>query len=439
MGLRGSGRFRSPNYVSAGRGGNFMTKVARPYWLDFSERAFSFNFIAFSFVMFSCWFPTGFSATFSSFAFLFALPLFFYRMDWASVSLFEKVGLALFGWLLLSIFWSQAGVLDSLGYLSEYRLYFMLPVFAAALLFLPNTQKWALYAAVIGAVIALVTSYGLGLRWWKIQGIQLSLADRVYHGFIMSTLLLVALLVARNATGMIRLAATVVAVLTVYNVLNIETGRTGYLQVIAVCLIFVALSFSRLQAAVLAFIAALAFGVAYLSLGQFNAQVNHTLTNFERMVVNDDYQSSAGNRLEFYRGAIQIGVDNPLGGVGVGDVVTELKDRADSGQIRIVTDNVHSEFMNMLIAGGLPALFLFLVFVLSIFWVGFRYRKTDRAIGDALTGISVIVFVSAIFNSTIKDYGEKNALLIILSLLVAKLFSDRTLFGKNVAITASEK
>ena len=128
-----------------------------------------------------------------------------------------------------------------------------------------------------------------------------------------------------------------------------------------------------------------------------------------------------------------------MGGVGVGDVVTELKDRADSGQIRIVTDNVHSEFMNMLIAGGLPALFLFLVFVLSISWVGFRYRKTDRAIGDALTGISVIVFVSAIFNSTIKDYGEKNALLIILSLLVAKLFSDRTLFGKNVAITASEK
>ena len=72
-----------------------------------------------------------------------------------------------------------------------------------------------------------------------------------------------------------------------------------------------------------------------------------------------------------------------------------------------LTDNVHSEFMNMLIAGGLPALFLFLVFVLSISWVGFRYRKTDRAIGDALTGISVIVFVSAIFNSTIKDYGEK--------------------------------
>ncbi len=60
-----------------------MIAVDKPWWLRFSERAFSFNFIAFSFVMFSCWFPTGFSATFSTFAFLFALPLFFSRVDWA--------------------------------------------------------------------------------------------------------------------------------------------------------------------------------------------------------------------------------------------------------------------------------------------------------------------------------------------------------------------
>jgi O-antigen ligase len=402
-----------------------MTTVDQPWWLRFSERAFSFNFIAFSFVMFSCWFPTGFSATFSTLAFLFALPLFFSRVGWANISLFEKVGLTLFAWLLLSIFWSDADVLDSLGYLSEYRLYFMVPVFAAALLCLPNTQKWALYAAVLGAVIALITSYGLGLGWWKIEGAQLSLANRIYHGFIMSALLLVALLVARHTHGVFSVAAVVIALLTAYNVLNIETGRTGYLQVIAVSFTFVVLSFSRLQAVTLALVTAVAFGVAYFSLDQFNARVDQTLANVERMVVNDDYQSSAGYRLEFYRGAIQIGADHPVGGVGVGDVVSELENRANSGQIRIVTDNVHSEFMNMLIAGGVPALLLFLAFVSLIAWVGFQYRKSDRAVGDALIGISVIVFVSALFNSTIKDYGEKHALLIMLSLLAAKLLADR--------------
>jgi len=237
--------------------------------------------------------------------------------------------------------------------------------------------------------------------------------------------LLVALLVARHTNGMFRVVAVVIALLTAYNVLNIETGRTGYLQVIAVSFIFVVLSFSRLQAAILALVATVAFGTAYLSLDQFNARVGQTLANVERMMVNDDYQSSAGYRLEFYRGAIQIGADNPVGGVGVGDVVAELENRAKSGQIRIVTDNVHNEFMNMLMAGGVPALLLFSAFVMLIAWVGFQYRKFDRAVGDALTGISVIVFVSALFNSTIKDYGEKHALLIMLSLLAAKILADR--------------
>ena len=414
-----------------------MTTVVKPWWLRFSERALSFNFIAFSFVMFSCWFPTGFSATFSTFAFLFALPLFFSRVEWGNISLFEQAGLVLFAWLLLSVFWSEAGVLDSLGYLSEYRLYFMVPVFAAALLCLPNTQKWALYAALLGAVIALITSYGLGLGWWKIEGAHLSLANRIYHGFIMSALLLVALLVARDTNGVFRVVAVVIALLTAYNVLNIETGRTGYLQVIAVSFTFAVLSFSRLQAVTLALVTAVAFGVAYFSLDQFNARVDQTLANVERMVLNNDYQSSAGYRLEFYRGAIQIGADHPVLGVGVGDVVAELENRANSGQIRVVTDNVHSEFMNMLIAGGVPAFLLFLVFVFLIAWVGFKYRKSDRVVGDVLIGISTIVLVSAFLNSTIKDYGEKHALLIILSLLATKILAQREMLLKEMAILDS--
>ena len=375
--------------------------------------------------MFSCWFPTGFSAVFSTFAFLFALPLFFSRADLANISLFEKAGLVLFAWLSLSIFWSEVGVPDSLGYLSEYRLYFMVPVFAAALVSLPSTQQWAFAAAVSGAVIALITSYGLALGFWQIEGANLSLANRVYHGFIMSALLLVSLLVARHTNGVFRITAVVVALSTAYNVLNIEIGRTGYLQVIAVTFIFVVLSFTRLQAAILTLVAAVALGTAYVSLDEFNSRLDQTLVNVERMVVDDDYKSSAGYRLEFYRGAIQIGADNPVGGVGVGDVVAELENRANSGQIRLLTDNVHSEFMNMLMAGGFTAFLLFLAFVSLIAWVGFQYRKSDRAVGDALIGISVIVFVSALFNSTIKDYGEKHALLIMLSLLAAKLLSGR--------------
>ncbi len=411
-----------------------MTISTQSWWLRFSERAFSFSFVIFSFFMFSCWFPTGFSATFSTFAFLFALPLFFSRIEKVKFSLFEKAGLALFTWLLLSIFWSEAGILDSLHYLFEYRLYFMSPVLAVALLNLPNTQKRAICAALLGAVIALFTSYGLGLGWWKIEGAHLSLANHIYHGFIMSALLLHALLVSRHINGMFRFVAILVAVLTLYNVLNIENGRTGYLQIIAVCFIFVVLSFSRIQSGIMVLVAAVGLCFAYVSMDQFNARVDSTVASIENMIVNDDYKSSAGYRLEVYRGAIRMGVDNLAGGVGVGDVVSGLESLTNSGQIRVVTDNVHNEFLNMFLAGGMPALLLFLAFVLLIAWAGFQYRKINRVVGDALIGLSVIIFVSALFNSTIKDYGEKHALLIMLSLLSAKILADRSGSLKNTGI-----
>jgi len=153
--------------------------------------------------------------------------------------------------------------------------------------------------------------------------------------------------------------------------------------------------------------------------------VNQTLANVERMVVSDDYHSSVGYRLEFYRNAINIGLDYPLSGVGVGDVKRTLQSRAETGEIRLLTDNVHSEFMNMLIVGGIPALLLFSGFIVAIAYSGFVMRRQSRWLGDALIGMGVVIFVSALFNSTIKDYGEKHALMIMLSLLAARRVTDR--------------
>lgn len=390
-------------------------------WLRYSERAFAFNFIAFSFVMFSCWFPTGFSATFSTLAFLFALPIFFHRIGSIELNRFEFAGLVLFGWLLLSVVWSDAPMLESLGYLGEYRLYFTLPVLISVLALHPQTQLWAFAAALLGGFIALVTSYGLGLGWWQIEGAHLSLSDRIYHGFIMSNFLLACLLIARETTGVVRLLAGVVALLVAYNVLNIETGRTGYLQVVFVCLTFVVLTFSRIQAVVAISAAVMLIVFSYFSFDQFHNRVNQTVTDVEKMVADDDYNSSAGYRLEFYRGAINVGFDYPLGGVGVGDVTSTLHSKAEAGEIRLLTDNVHSEFMNMLMAGGIPALLLFAGFIMCIAYSGFVVRRQLRWLGDALIGLGVIVLVSAFFNSTIKDYGEKHALIVMLSILGAQL------------------
>ncbi len=399
---------------------NFKGKL-----LFVSEIAFSISFIAFSFVMFSCWFPTGFSATFSTLAFLFALPLFVQQFNWKHISSFEKIGLALFSWLSLSILWSENGIFDTLIHLFEYRLYFMIPVFAGALVGMQYTQNLAFYAALLGSSIALFVSYGLGFGWWHIEGASLSLGNRIFHGFIMSALLLAALLIAREKAGIFRVLAILIGLLTAYNVLSIEIGRTGYMQIISVTFIFLLLTFDRLKLTAINLAIVLAIGSIYLSDGRFTMRITETFADFERALVHDDFLTSVGSRLEFYRGATQIGLQNPVLGVGVGDVVAELQNAFDDGEIKVLTDNVHSEFLNMLVAGGVPALSLFAIFLLCIVKEGIRHRTVDRAAGDFLVGVSLMVFVAALFNSTVKDYGEKHSLMIMLSLLAAKLLADK--------------
>ena len=391
--------------------------------LAFSEKAFSFNFIALTFVMFSCLFPTGFASVFSSLAFIFGLLILFSRLETVDMSYFEKSGLLLFVWLTISILWSSAPLSESIGYLSEYRIYFMLPVYVTALTARERTRNWALVAGTIGSCIALVASYGLGLSWWTIEGANLSLGDRIYHGFIMSFFMLGGLLLARERNGLYRILAILIVCAIFVNVLLIEKGRTGYLLAVLILIIIGALTFTRAIFCVLAVFGCLVLLGLYLNSDRLHSRVNVTLSEVKHAFFSNNIDSSAGFRLEMYRNALVIGSDHAVVGVGVGDVVNTLESKSQIGELRVRTDNVHSEFLNMFIAGGIPALILFISFIFSIGISGVAVRNRSRPLSHGLFGVCMILLISSLFNSTIKDFGEKHVLLIVLSILGSYLVS----------------
>lgn len=398
-----------------------MTTDVLPTWIRYSERAFAVNFVAFSFVMFSCWFTTGFSATFSTLAFVFALPVFFFRMKALFLNKFEKTGLVLFLWLAASVLWSTSPFKDSLDYLGEYRLYFIVPIFTFVLAFNPEVQRYAFRGAVFGAIAALLASYALGFGLLHLEGAHLSLADHIYHGFIMSCLLAVCLVMYRESVGWRKLLVAILASAVFYNVLAIEQGRTGYLQIISVCATLAFLNLSRIRAMTVVGIIVSIVLLSYLVSERLQHRIDLTVRSVQALLVDPNYESSLGMRVAFYSAAIDIGFEHPLTGVGVGDVTKELRDRAESGQMPVLTDNVHSEFLNMFVAGGLPAFFLFVCFLGSIFYTGFIVRRKCRQTGDFFIALGVVVLISALFNSTVKDYGEKHALIIMLSILGGRL------------------
>lgn len=384
------------------------------------EKAFSICFVLFAFVMFSCWFPTGFSATLSTLAFACAIPLSFRGSGRFELLLFEKLGLILFAWLALSISWSQASLAASLESLSEYRIYFMIPIFARALERVPMAVSvWAIVASVLGGLVALVSSYLLATGMIEIEGAKFSLANRIYHGFVMALLLIPFLAFTLKGPVWQKMVSGLISVSIIYNVLNIEIGRTGYLLVLTIlCLFLWWFHFRSVKRSLIfCLILLLCGGVSFFLLERLQIRLIETASNlFHALQGEPVLGASVGLRLEYYQNALEIGLGSPWGGVGIGDMVSTLVGRYESGLMSSVTDNVHSEFLNMLVLGGVPAVILFTSFLYSYGSIGFRCLEKNTYLGWGAVATASVMIVSSLFNSVIKDYGEKHALLLMLSL-----------------------
>ena len=386
-------------------------------WVSYLEVASAVCLGIFAFLLVSSILPTGFVSLFSTLAFLFAVPAVFCQFRFELLTLYEKVGLILLLWLGVTMLWSHGDVSERFTALGEYRIFFLVPLVATVFRASPSYVRYVLSAIIFGACVALVGSYGLAFDIIPSVNQKLSFANRIFHGFVMSHFYLFLLLVARDAKGWIRIFAMFLALATAYNVLNVEIGRTGYIQVLAVTVFFFLVSVPTRYSILVCLLAILGPLFMYGILDSFHDRIIMTIDNVHRAIVYGDIESSAGYRIEFYRAALVLGLQNPIVGVGVGDVAGSLSALFDQGTMKIFTDNLHNEFLNMWVAGGIVAALLFAGFVLSIGIVGYQLRGIDRLKGDLLLGACFLLLISALFNSTIKDYGEKHALILMLSIL----------------------
>jgi len=382
-------------------------------WLRFCFNGFRVCFGVFTFAIFSCLFPTGVVSTFSTLAFFFAIPIFCSRWRDLRLNVFETIGLLLFAWLCLSFAWTESGLLSGLGAVSEYRIYFMIPVFATAILESRNLTPYLVSCSFIGATIALAASFLIFFDVIKVEG-KMSLANSIFHGFIISLLYFASLLAVRETQGKARVFFIALASIAAINVLFVEVGRTGYLQIISATLAYVLICYPKFWRLALAGFVIL---VAVVFLGSIFVLDDYEVLFGTLVEKLRDGQHGYSNslRLDYYQGALFLGANNFPWGVGVGDAVMVLEKAFLEGRMRYLTDNVHSEFLNMWLVGGLPALVLFSLFIASIIRTGVMAIPKHKLVGELMVGFGFIVIIGAMFNSVIKDFGEKHVILIALA------------------------
>jgi len=388
-----------------------------------SRNILCFLFYAFGAVISLRVIPTGFISTFYWLFIIFCcIALIFSRQLKREINLDREniIGLFLFLWIFVSIFWSNQNFLVSLSALSEYRIFIIVPLAMSVIYFIrPSVQNFLGFftcALAVGLILSILSSIDL-------FGFTNHIKMRTSHipnGFLSTVLLSILLSDISVTFRRFPVIRYTLIGLILWHVFFIEEGRSGHLQAIAVLIVFSyfrSSAIKKMAGFILSFLLVVSafnysdtFRLAWLDLTQ----------NTSVYVSTGDTQSrSEGQRLEFYKSVLGIIEDSPLVGVGVGDAEDALRNFYASGKSVELTDNVHSEYFNQLLIGGAIGLLLFLTWMVLFLQNGLSLLKFtysfNLGIFILLTGSSYSV--GMLFNSAVKDFGEKNLLTVVLIII----------------------
>lgn len=376
--------------------------------------------------------PAGFLSTFSWLCFLFAVPSAFrnfksMRFDYREINIIIGIALMVVFYLAITSSKLFSNPMDTIVAINEFRLFFFFPIIFLGFISLPKEYlKRVIVVFSFGCLISLILSYYLyflGETNQFNEPVRRSLGNRIYHGILMVTFFAIIL-------GRYRCYNTVpqkfflvfIGCLIVFNIFNVEIGRTAYFSLVSMLLWFIFLSSRFRHSMILSFGILMALILFYFLFDNFQLRLIETYAELNKMFKFDDFSSSPSIRFELYRWGSNALIEGPFFGVGVDSLDMLLQQASDNGDLRVPTDNIHNEYLNFGLIGGFPLVILLLLFLGSLV----RYSLTlEGSRGVGLSSIFLAFCVHLFFNSGIKDLGEKTLLTALIVVLCWSIVSRK--------------
>ena len=277
-------------------------------------------------------------------------------------SMAGKAVLAFLAWVMLSAWWSEAGVAAALRDLWAWRklayLYLALPLF--------DDGRWkhrALLALVYICALAVALSYlsHAGLVPYRFNTPGVMLTNYAIQGAAFAVAAVCAVQLTLWASGGRRWWYAAIAAALVVNVLFFNFGRTGYLALAAATLAWsVAAGGWRWSAAAAAALAAL-FAAAYAWSPTFHERVARGLEEVtqQRALTTE---SQMGLRVVFLKNSLALIRERPLAGHGLGSfkpVYGDYVEQRYSGVQATRAGDPHNQYVYIAFEQGLVGLALF--------------------------------------------------------------------------------
>src|SRR5262245_974384 len=215
--------------------------------------------------------------------------------------------LALFALCLVGVIWSIGSSADNLLFLRKYTNLLLIPILVT-IFTQADDRRRGLIAFCAALIITLIASYGVALGLIPTGGVVTGVPTdptvfkwRIPHNILMAFACVLFAEMARSASGRMRWAYALLAALAAINVILMVKGRTGYVVLAGLTLLWIAssLRWKGLVAATVLVIAG--FTVAYQVSASFQARVDQAANEAAQWRPGVATETSVGIRLEFYR------------------------------------------------------------------------------------------------------------------------------------------
>jgi O-antigen ligase len=318
--------------------------------------------------------------------------------------------LLLWGWMALSLLWSPAPFSQALQGVWAYRELFFLALMLPFMR-IPAVQSWMLRAFAVGFVVVLFISY---LRWFGVLPRHPVTAFSAFTGHTGFSLLLATgafggLLWAIECPGKQRWLGLGVAVIALFNLYFVNTGRTGQLAFLVALPLLCAQGFDKrkgVMAIGMGILAAVAVAlIAHAFSPVVQKRFDGLLADLSAYVFEGKRNSYDGARLEFWENSLTLMALHPVTGGGASSFAIQYREKThEHGWSRgTATANPHNEYLMIGTQFGLVGLLLFFGLLVA------QWRQS-KALTDFrkpfLRGFLLMFVTGCLFNSLLLDNME---------------------------------
>lgn len=324
-----------------------------------------------------------------------------------------RSALALVTFILIACLWSQAPSDLQWSVVGKYAKVLYLPILVLGFID-PRTRKWTInsYLAVIfiTCLLSVLKAKGvLSIGNSDFQGEVFY--NHIVTGFLVAFGSYLAGIYAYQHQGRLRFTYLLTLLFFSYQIIFINTGRTGYLLYFILMILLFVQIFSLKKALLVTLFFCALFILGYSQSNMMQIRV-HNLVEDVKLLKQNKENTSLGFRIQFHNYAQSLFLTHPLGGIGTGGFKYNFSQNNPIPAWGQELTDPHSQYWLTLCEQGVIGLSLLLLFLSSLWITSFKLDETRPILLGILTAFCV-----GAFSDTILCYSIVGYLLVLMSAL----------------------